>query len=67
VHSLRAHPDRSSTDRYRRNDDKERLGPKEITDASVHITKQGAPTFITKGHYILETISLKFRAQMTES
>jgi hypothetical protein len=33
---------------------------------SVHITKQGTPKFTTKAHYILATISLKFRAQITK-
>jgi hypothetical protein len=32
----------------------------------VHITKQGTPKFITEVHYILATISLKFRAQITK-
>jgi hypothetical protein len=33
---------------------------------SVHITKQGTPKFTTETHYILATISLKFRAQITK-
>jgi hypothetical protein len=33
---------------------------------SVHITKQGTPKFTTEVHYILATISLKFRAQITK-
>jgi hypothetical protein len=30
------------------------------------LTKQGTPKFITKAHYILATISLKFRARITK-
>ena len=33
---------------------------------SVHLTKQGTPKFTTEAHYILATISLKFRAQITK-
>jgi hypothetical protein len=32
----------------------------------VPITKQGTPKFITEVHYILATISLKFRARITK-
>ena len=32
----------------------------------VYITRQRTPKFIIKGHYILATISLKFRAQITK-
>jgi len=32
----------------------------------VHITKQGTPNLITEVHYILATISLKFRARITK-
>jgi hypothetical protein len=32
----------------------------------VHFTKQGTPNFITEAHYILATISLKFRARITK-
>jgi hypothetical protein len=33
---------------------------------SVHVTKQGTPKFLTEAHYILATISLKFRARITK-
>jgi hypothetical protein len=30
------------------------------------LTKQGTPKFVTEAHYILATISLKFRARITK-